>query len=121
MQYSNFHKTFNLFDDNDFNCFATFIKSKNICLFIYLFISNFSFVSLIFYFLFVRYDFIIVLIIFFMRLFRQRFHVRYDCFQNFLTNLLNLSKSFFLLQMIFANRTNSRYLNKTNSTTNSIR
>ena len=116
----NFRETFNLFENNDFNCFATFNqKSSSICLFIYLFYYEFYF--LIFYFFFVRHDFNIVLIIFVMRLFRQRFHVRYNRFQNFLTHLSNSSKSFFLLQMIFANRTNSRYSNKINSTTNQIR
>ena len=98
---------------------------RNFHLFIYLFIILFT-KSISQYFFFAlfsrRHDFDIVLIFHFMRLFRHRwFHVRYRCFQNFLTHLSNSSKSYFLLQMIFANRTNSWYSNKTNSTTNQIR
>ena len=114
MQYSIFVKYSIRQTINRFSCFATFIQSKNI-LFIYLF-TNFSSVLSTFYFLIVRHDLDIVLIFLFMRLFRQRFHVRYNCFQNFSTHLSNSSKSFFSLQMIFANRTNSRYLCKTKST-----
>ena len=71
----NLRKTFSLFDDNDFNCFATFnqkFQKTSIHLFIYLsiFLSIYEFYFVIFYIYFVRHDFIIVLIFIVMSLFR---------------------------------------------------